>query len=592
METVYIKEVRHREQRRIKLVFKYSEGLIEKIRKLPDCRWSRTMKCWHMPYRDDYREYLSKILPCIEFKSEQDIQLTRKSVNKMALPDNKKNELKSGVNNKNKALLKVYTDTMVLKRLSSSTQKVYSEFFKEFSDYYYETNIDKLDYQRIFKYIKKKAENLGYTRRKQMIAAIKFYFEQVLKREKMYFNLGKQIKPVLTIVHIPFYRIIRIFHNIKPPNDRLLLFLSYYLNLTPQEVSTLKTTEYKNLYNHYHIVNNPVCREYYNTLVSEHTKLIRGTEYLYEDGNLPLNAARIRNKVYNLLKYYKLEEIYIYQLKIVLESTDFSDSTKRNYLCAFISFLKSFEFSHPTLIDNKKIKEFLLLCSQKSEAYQNNMINSIRFFYKIAYNREISGQYLVRPRMGKHLPDIFEKDEIVAIYTCLENKKHRFLIMLIYSAGLRRSEAQNLKIRDVNFKSNILFIRSAKGKKDRVTIIPGGLKELMNEYLKEYNPKVYLFEGDKPGEKYSFSSMNNVLKSAAKKAGIKHRVHLHMLRHSFATHSLENGMDIRYVQELLGHVNLKTTQRYTHITSIALHRLKSPFEYLQLDKNKYKFDKS
>jgi len=458
METVYIKEVRHREQRRIKLVFKYSEGLIEKVRKLPDCRWSRTMKCWHMPYRDDYREYLSKILPCIEFKSEQDIQLTRKSVNKMALPDNKKNELKSGVNNKNKALLKVYTDTMVLKRLSSSTQKVYSEFFKEFSDYYYETNIDKLDYQRIFKYIKKKAENLGYTRRKQMIAAIKFYFEQVLKREKMYFNLGKQIKPVLTIVHIPFYRIIRIFHNIKPPNDRLLLFLSYYLNLTPQEVSTLKTTEYKNLYNHYHIVNNPVCREYYNTLVSEHTKLIRGTEYLYEDGNLPLNATRIRNKVYNLLKHYKLEEIYIYQLKIVLESTDFSDSTKRNYLCAFMSFLKSFEFSHPTLIDNKKIKEFLLLCSQKSEAYQNNMINSIRFFYKIAYNREISGQYLVRPRMGKHLPDIFEKDEIVAIYTCLENKKHRFLIMLIYSAGLRRSEAQNLKIRDVNFKSNILFI--------------------------------------------------------------------------------------------------------------------------------------
>jgi len=592
METVYTKEVRHREQRRIKLMFKYSEGLIEKIRKLPDCKWSRTMKCWHMPYRNDYREYLSKILPCIEFKSEQDIQLTRKSVNKMALPDNKKNELKSGVNNKNKALLKVYTDTMVLKRLSSSTQKVYSEFFKEFLDYYYETNIDKLDYQRIFKYIKNKVENLGYTRRKQMIAAIKFYFEQVLKRKKMYFNLGKQIKPVLTIVHIPFHRIIRILQNIKPPHDRLLLFLSYYLNLTPREISMLKTTEYKNLYKHYHIVNNPVYREYYNTLVSEQIKLIRGTEYLYEDGNLPLNAARIRNKVYNLLKYYKLEEIYIYQLKIVLESTDFSDSTKRNYLCAFMSFLKSFEFSHPTLIDNKKIKEFLLLCSQKSEAYQNNMINSIRFFYKIAYNREISGQYLVRPRMGKHLPDIFEKDEIVAIYTCLENKKHRFLIMLIYSAGLRRSEAQNLKIRDVNFKSNILFIRSAKGKKDRVTIIPGGLKELMNEYLKEYNPKVYLFEGDKPGEKYSFSSMNNVLKSAAKKAGIKHRVHLHMLRHSFATHSLENGMDIRYVQELLGHVNLKTTQRYTHITSIALHRLKSPFEYLQLDKNEYKFDKN
>ncbi len=481
---------------------------------------------------------------------------------------------------------------MRLKRLSPLTQKVYTEFFREFLDYNKDSDIDKYNYQSIFGYIKKRAQNLSSTRCKQMIAAVKFYYEQVLNRERMYFHLGRQIKPVITHIHISFYRIIRIIEKIKSPSDRLLLFLAYHLNFTPKEISALKIEESESLYIHHRLKTDAACKDYLKKLIIEYHKEGQRSGYYFKSGELPLNGIQIRKRVYGLLSNYKLEEIYVNQLKTVLESTDYARQTGRNYLSAFIYFLRYFNYRHPTLIYNREIKEFLLLCSQKSEAYQNNMISAIRFYYKAVYNRDISEHFLVRPRTGNRLPDIFEEEELVALYHCLENIKHRLLIMIIYSAGLRRSEVQDIKIRDINIRSNILFIHSAKGKKDRITLLPVGLKELIKEYLREFKPKVYLFEGDIPGKQYSFSSMGNVLKSAARMAGIKRRVHLHMLRHSFATHSLEHGMDIRYVQELLGHADLKTTQRYTHVTRAALRRLKSPFDYLEIDKNEFNFDKS
>ncbi len=539
-----------------------------------------------MIYRDDYLEYLEGILSdlCITVKYEKE-EISNKKETMIT-----GNELNPQIKTKGKDFLKFYNDTMRLKRLSPLTQKVYTEFFKEFLSYFKDFNIDEHDYHIIYGYIKERAFNQGYTRRKQMIAAIKFYYEQALNRERMYFNLGRQIKPFIAHVHIPFFRIVKILDRIKSPSDRLLLFLAYYLNLVPLEISSLKTTEHASLYRHHNVRYNPVCKDYLKNLISNNLKSVQNSRYFYEAKNSPLHATKIRNKVYGLLSYYKLEEIYVCQLKSVLESTDYSQQTKSNYFSAFIYFLKYFNFKHPTLIDNRAIKEFLLLCSQKSESYQNNIISSIRFFYKAAYNRDIAGHFLIRPRPGKYLPDVFDKEELVALYRCLENIKHKLLIMLTYSAGLRRSEVQEIKIKDINLRTNILFIRSAKGKKDRLTILPVKIKELLSEYLKEYKPKTYLFEGDSHSKKYSFSSMDKILKHAARKAGIHRRVHLHMLRHSFATHSLEQGMDIRHVQELLGHVDLKTTQRYTHVTSIALNKLKSPFDYLEIENNEFKFD--
>ncbi len=171
---------------------------------------------------------------------------------------------------------------------------------------------------------------------------------------------------------------------------------------------------------------------------------------------------------------------------------------------------------------------------------------------------------------------------MAAIIDAIENEKQRTLMSVIYSAGLRRSEAQNLKLSDIDYTRNLLFIRAGKGKKDRFTLLSQSLTGALKSYINKYKPLHYVFEGEKAGEPYSFASMDKILKRAASKAGILKRVHLHLLRHSFATHILEDGYDTRYLQQLLGHNSIKTTQQYTHLTNESVIKIQSPFDKLML----------
>ena len=485
--------------------------------------------------------------------------------------------------------MKVYLDTMRLKRLSPSTQEVYGEFFSAFVHQFEGENIDEFTFSQIYYYVKTRAQSLGYTRRKQLMAAIKFYYEKVLGRNKLYFNLGKDITPVTLPVFIPFQDIKLMLERVSSPHDKLLLFLAYHLNLTPNEISGLKINAVAQPALYVKTRLNAIARHYLENLWKAHVDNLKPAEYLFEVNAKPLDGAKIRKRVYMLLMHYRLEEIYRVQLTNALNENDLSALTKRSYLSMFLHFLHSFRYKHPTLIGNEEIKEFLLLTGSKSESYQNGMISALKFCYKLVYSRDVHERYLVRPRAGQRLPDVLDREEIVAIYHRLDNKKHKLLISLIYSAGLRRSEAQELKLTDLNIKAGQVFIRAAKGNKDRITVLSGKLTGLLKAYLTEFKPKKYVFEGDVPGAMYSFTSMSSVLKDAAKSAGIRRRVHLHMLRHSFATHCLEQGMDIRYVQELLGHFNLKTTERYTHLTTVGMKKLKSPFDHLDIEENAITF---
>jgi site-specific recombinase XerD len=243
-------------------------------------------------------------------------------------------------------------------------------------------------------------------------------------------------------------------------------------------------------------------------------------------------------------------------------------------------FLEYFDYKHPVFIKDEAIRNYLVIQRAYSSSHQNSVINALKFFFGQAYKKKIEDRHMLRPRKEHYLPDYFSKEEMSAIIGQLDNIKHRLLVIIGYSAGLRRSEIQNLRPSDIDLKKNLVFIRDAKGKKDRYSVLPSGIKELLGKYIEKERPKIYLFEGAKPGEKYSYTSMNNVLKKAARSAGIHRRVHLHMLRHSFATHLLEEGHDIRYVQEFLGHTNIKTTQRYTHIVNDATKFIRSPFDSL------------
>ncbi len=214
-------------------------------------------------------------------------------------------------------------------------------------------------------------------------------------------------------------------------------------------------------------------------------------------------------------------------------------------------------------------------------SYQNQSINAIKFYYEQVLGRPVRTYYIQRPKKPKVLPNVLSEEEIQLILNKMDNLKHKCIISLAYSAGLRLGEVINLKLLDIDSKRNYIIVRQGKGKKDRYSLLSARVLELLRIYFKAYQPKEFLFEGQFGGP-YSATSIHNILKAAVEKAGIKKRVTVHTLRHSFATHLLERGTDIRYIQELLGHQSSRTTEIYTHMTQKGLGKIKSPLDNLEI----------
>ncbi len=272
----------------------------------------------------------------------------------------------------------------------------------------------------------------------------------------------------------------------------------------------------------------------------------------------------------------EVPQAYIDQLNI----KRYSDSTKRTYISLFREFLTYFHDREPGEIQEPDVKQYLLhLINDKgvSDSYQNQMINSIKFYYEKVMGNEKTTYYLDRPRKSKLLPTVLSKQEVKALFNNAGNLKHRCLLKLIYSAGLRRSELLDLKINDIDFDRGLVFIRNAKGRKDRVSLLSASLVPELKNYIKSYNPEKYLFEG-LGGRRYSESSVRQVFKRAFERAGIKKRATPHTLRHSFATHLLEQGTDMRYIQELLGHQSSRTTEIYTHVSRQNIMGINNPLD--------------
>jgi site-specific recombinase XerD len=209
------------------------------------------------------------------------------------------------------------------------------------------------------------------------------------------------------------------------------------------------------------------------------------------------------------------------------------------------------------------------------------MISAIKLNYYVSGGRRVSPDSLSRPRRSRALPKVFSKEEVVKIFDATRNSKHKLMLWLIYSCGLRRSEVINIRLSDLDRDRGILNIREGKGNVDRMVPIAAKVWEKISGYLKTYNPKVYLFEGQ-TGGKYSVESVYSVFKQSLKRAGIQKEVGVHSLRHSYATHLHESGLDIRYIQELLGHKSTRTTEIYTHVSRRNLFAIRSPIEDIDI----------
>lgn len=274
---------------------------------------------------------------------------------------------------------------------------------------------------------------------------------------------------------------------------------------------------------------------------------------------------------------------HILAFKNYLNYRRYSPNTIKTYseaLNCFFHFYENRSVESLNIDDIIHFNSAYILKKNLSASYQSQVINAIKLFYRNRFNKIMEVDGIQRPRREKRLPNVLSKEEVKAILECPVNLKHRAMLSLIYACGLRRSELLNLILKDIQSDRNLLFIRQSKGKKDRVVPLSAKLISLLREYYKAYRPKIWLFEGQEVGEKYSERSIQLVLNQAVQKAKINKPVSLHWLRHSYATHLLESGTDLRYIQELLGHSSSKTTEIYTHVSNKNLQQIRSPFDDL------------
>lgn len=276
---------------------------------------------------------------------------------------------------------------------------------------------------------------------------------------------------------------------------------------------------------------------------------------------------------------------HLKNFKVWMKQCRYAENTINSYLGVLVIFFNYYKDKPIEELSKQDIEEYnynYILRNGYSRTFQNQTINAIKLFYIKMHNIKHELNELERPRRARVLPKVIPKEDIQEMLSSIGNLKHRVALAVIYGLGLRRGELINLKLSDIDSKRKTVIIRNAKGSKDRALPIPDTLLDLIIRYYKVYKPVTWLIEGQKEGTKYSAGSLQNIFKKYFSRVDKNRSFTLHCLRHSCATHLLESGTDIRYIQELLGHKSSRTTEIYTYVSMRSLKNIKNPIDDFDL----------
>ena len=459
----------HKNESRIKVEFPFNHAIASKLRQIPDSRWSKTQKAWHIPYNKEVYGQLIKLFPEVEISCTETILFASPHAPEIVKEIARKPENPLPFD-RNEIMIEISGKSLSLKMPKNETD---------------------IQFIRTFKYVR--WDNA--------------HFKWVVP------NYGKNLE---------------------------------------------------------------LIKNYFNTRITRiETKVIELPKAIpiIEPSEITTSLPKIDS--------VSLQEIE--RFKQWMEQKRYSESSVKTYVMAitvFLRFIKPKTSAEATTEDMRRFVYQYMIPRKLSFSYQNQAVNAAKLFFKTICGSLLITEQLERPRREHKLPNVLSKEEVKAIIQAPQNQKHRTMLSLIYACGLRRSELLNLKPPHIDSKRHLLIILNAKGKKDRVVPVSDKVITMLREYYKTYKPKTWLFEGSVSGEQYSEKSIQSVLKQAIAKAKISKPVTLHWLRHSYATHLLESGTDLRYIQELLGHKSSKTTEIYTHVTEKSLQKIKSPFDDL------------
>lgn len=548
----------HRSETRIRIDFKYDSEVIVKLKQIKELRWSKTVKAWHIPYTKEAVEQLKTLFPDVEIIKntiKPDSPATNLILKKQKTSKEPEHEIETNVTTAKAKIKSVISIAIYPKIIEIKMPK------------------DEADIQfiRSFKYARWNTNQFCWTvpNYGRNADILKSYFN---KKDAEITEHNFQLQTIETeATKYPTFTK-NDFLVINTSNRTLRLYFVYNV-----EISKLLKKIPMCVWN-----SDRRCWEIpYSEKFLEEVKQIAAQFVLnfnyHEEKRLKIQP---RKSKFDIQNYRSCPQSYVNKL-IELR---YSKNTLDVYTDMFEEFINHYEDTAIDDITEPMIMDFLLYLVNTrhvSTSYQNQSINAIKFYYERVLGGKRKIYSINRPREEQYLPEVLSNEEIRAILNATENLKHKAILMTTYSAGLRISEVINLKIKDIDSKRMQIRVDMGKGKKDRYTLLSNRALEVLRKYVSQYKPKEWLFES-KDGEQYSPRTIQELLKKSVEKTNIKKRVTMHTLRHSFATHLLEAGTDLRYIQSLLGHANTKTTEIYTHITTKGFDKIKSPLDNLEI----------
>ena len=532
----------HKGENRIKVDFPYNDEIAVLLKQIEGVQWSKTFRAWHIPYNSKAFKHLISLFPQIEYdktNSEviQNLQIAEKEVLVLRKSERvidievigRRIFIKMPKNEIDIRFLRSFNYTRWDKKGFCWVVPHYPGNLELLKDYFKERITSLVQYSEV------EVQTSNTEKRNISVDAILIIKTQT-GRLKIIFTYNKELSKILNTIPYCIWNSKNKWWSI-PYTENILLKI---------------TTFIKN----------------------------QGKRLIYEEENVD-NDKAARISPFDIPNYRFCPQEYI----LTLKELRYSERTLISYRLMFEEFINYYHTVDMNCINESMITTFLryLVMERKvSTSYQNQSINAIKFYYEHVLGGQRKVYCVERPRVEKTLPEVLSEQEIGNLLNGVENLKHKAILMTTYAAGLRLSEILNLRIKDIDSGRMQIRIEQGKGKKDRYSILSVKLLEVLRLYFAQYKPQQWLFEGIAIGEKYSASSVQSILRDAVKKTGIQKKVTVHTLRHSFATHLLENGTDLRYIQCLLGHANSKTTEIYTHITTKGFDQIKSPLDKLNI----------
>ena len=548
-------KILHKGEQRIKVNFPFNKTLTAEIKTIPGAKWSMTHKAWHIPYSKEAFEKLKTMFPFLEIETEKEIIAEKPEpkeiVNMKASEiDTKQFESDALIPLAIGVRIVVYGRRIVL---SLPKNDIDTRFILQFK-------FARWDVRHFNWIVPNYPGNLELITEffKGRIISLEQHPEIPIGDHKQ----ARKIAPKEVL-------------GIKTKQGRLRLIFGFNKILT-EEIKKMPFYSWDSKNKWFTVPYSDRLQDQIKTLCIDQQLVYLSENESEEKTGIPrINAGDIPN-------FRTCPAAYVLKLK----ELRYSEKTIKTYHNAFQEFINYFNTHDIDLITEPMIIQFiqyLVIDRLVSTSYQNQAINAIMFYYERVLGGQRKFYFIDRPKVEKSLPVVLNEAEVVMLFKNCDNLKHKSMLLLAYSAGLRISEVVNLKITDIDSKRMQIKVVQGKGKKDRFTLLSQKMLAILRAYVKEYKPETYLFEGEKKQQPYHARSLQMVLQNTVKKAGLKKKISMHTLRHSFATHLLENGTDLRYIQSLLGHESSKTTEIYTHVTTKGFDQIKNPLDKLDIE---------